>query len=67
MLDNCERLLKIPAAAEVLNLRPKTLRAWMAARRIGYIRVGGAIRIPASEVQRIIAEGKVPARQHGDR
>jgi hypothetical protein len=51
-----EKLLTIGEAAEELNMRPKTLRAWIAARRMGW-----ALRIPASEVTRIIEEGTVTA------
>jgi excisionase family DNA binding protein len=57
-----EKLLTIGEAAEELNMRPKTLRAWIAARRISVVRpMGWALRIPASEVTRIIEEGTVTA------
>ena len=57
------RLLTIPQAAEALTLRPKTVRAWIAARRIACIRLGSSIRIPSSEISRLIGEGTIPARQ----
>jgi excisionase family DNA binding protein len=66
MIQNHLKLLNVAVAAEALGLRPKTLRAWIAARRIGYVRIGGAIRIPEREVQRIIDQGTVPARKTHD-
>jgi excisionase family DNA binding protein len=58
------QLLQIKQAAERLGLKASTLRAWVLRRRIGYCRVGGrAVRIPASEVDRLIREGYVPARE----
>ena len=60
-LKNQESLLTIPEAAEALSLRPKTIRAWIGARRIGCVRLGRAVRVPAAEVGRLIQEGSVPA------
>jgi excisionase family DNA binding protein len=55
-------LLTVDQAAIALTLKPKTIRAWIAARRIGYIRIGErAIRIPLSEINRMIEEGTIPA------
>ena len=59
-------LLRIEEFAAALNIKPSTARAWMLRRRIAKVRVGSrAIRIPASEVQRIIAAGMTPAREVG--
>jgi excisionase family DNA binding protein len=56
------KLLTISEAAQELNMKSKTLRAWIAAKRVTVVRPGGwSIRIPASEVERIIAEGTVTA------
>lgn len=57
-------LLRIEEFASRLNIKPSTARAWLLRRRVVKIRVGArAIRIPASEVERLIAEGTVPARE----
>jgi excisionase family DNA binding protein len=56
-----ENLLTIPQAAEALSLKPKTIRAWIGTRRIGCVRLGGAVRVPATEVTRLIEEGSIPA------
>jgi excisionase family DNA binding protein len=54
-------MLTVRQAAERLGLRESTVRAWIAKRRIGVVRLGRAVRIPPEEVQRLIAEGTVPA------
>jgi len=61
------RLLTVTQAAEALNLKPSTVRAWLLARRLARVRVGRrAVRIPASEIDRIVAEGTIPAREAHD-
>jgi len=55
------KLLKVPAAAEMLDLSPKTIWQWVLLRRIGVVRLGRAVRIPISEIERLIEEGTTPA------
>jgi excisionase family DNA binding protein len=56
------KLLTITEAAEKLSLKPKTLRTWIGRKRITVVRPGGwTVRIPETEVERIIAEGTVNA------
>jgi excisionase family DNA binding protein len=65
MENDCSdlKLLTTAQVAERLSLRESTIRAWLLARRLPFIRVGRrAIRIRTAEVNRIIAEGSVPAR-----
>lgn len=57
------QLVTIDKAAEALGLKPPTLRAWMARRKIGFVRLGRAVRIPESEIRRLIEAGFTPARQ----
>jgi excisionase family DNA binding protein len=58
------KLLTSQAFAEKLGIKISTVRSWLLARRIAKVRVGRrAIRIPESEVERIIHEGFVPARE----
>jgi excisionase family DNA binding protein len=59
-----ERLLRVSEGAKELALKESTLRAWILSRRISVVRIGRrAIRIPASEVARLIEEGTIPARE----
>lgn len=54
-------LLTVSAAAVELGVSVHTVRAWIARRRIGHVRLGRAVRIPASEIARLIELGTVPA------
>jgi excisionase family DNA binding protein len=55
-----KQLRTVRQVAEELGLAPVTVRTWMAQRRLSYVRLGRAVRIPASEVQRILDSGTVP-------
>ena len=56
-------MLTVVEAAKRLGLRPSTIRAWMRMRKIGYVRLGRAVRILPSEIDRLIEENIVPARK----
>lgn len=56
-----QQLLTVSEVAARLALKESTIRAWLLARRLIGVRVGRrAVRIPVSEVERIIAEGTLP-------
>jgi excisionase family DNA binding protein len=57
-------LLSIREAATELGLSVACLRAWVALRRITFIRLGRAIRIPRQAVTSLIARGTVPAKDY---
>lgn len=49
-------------AAEV-NVTPACVRRWILTRKIAYVKIGGrAVRIPATEVDRLVSDGLHPAR-----
>ena len=50
-------------AGEMLAMSPHTMRAWIADRRIGIVRLGRTVRVPISEVERLLETGSVPARR----
>jgi excisionase family DNA binding protein len=59
-----EQLLTAAQVAERLSMKESTIRAWLLARRLSHVRVGRrAVRVPVSEIERIIAEGSIPARE----
>lgn len=59
-----QQLLTVKEVAQRLALREATIRAWLLARRIASVRVGRrAVRIPSSEIDRILTGGFVPARE----
>ncbi len=57
-----DRLLKVNECAELVNLKPATIRRWLLLRKLCAVKLGRSVRIPASEAQRLIAEGLRPRR-----
>lgn len=58
-----EEMFSMNPAARTLGIKEKTLRGWVANGRIGCVRYGRTIRIPLSELNRIISEGYRPAKE----
>ncbi len=57
-------LLRVEQAAELLNVKPSTIRAWLLRRKLPKVRVGArAVRIPRDSLEKMIAENTVPARE----
>ena len=59
---NRPAMLTVERAADRLGLAPSTIRTWIARKRIDYVKVGGAVRIPETVIDAIVARGTVPAR-----
>ena len=57
------KLLKIREAAERTNNPESTWRAWVLKRKVLVVKIGRSIRIPESEIDRMIKEGTIPARE----
>jgi excisionase family DNA binding protein len=57
-----KRMVSVRQAAEELGLSVACVRKWIAERRMEYVRLGRAIRVPGSEIDRLIAEGTIPAK-----
>lgn len=64
-LDSVRRgLLSVEEAAADLAVKPATIRAWLLRRKIGCVRLSArCVRIPRSEVDRLIRENTVAARE----
>jgi excisionase family DNA binding protein len=58
-----ERPKTIDEAADDFGVSRHTVRAWVGQGKIGHIRLGRCIRIPASEIRRLLDEGFRPARR----
>ena len=54
-------LLKPRRFGRIFGLTERTIREWIATRKIEVIKVEGSVRIPATEVERLIREGRRPA------
>jgi len=52
-------LLSVEEAAEYIGIRPGTLRNWLSARRIAYVKVGRLTRVSSETLNRFIAEHTV--------
>lgn len=64
MNTNAPNLLRVEEAAEFLNLKPSTVRAWLLKRKLPSVRIGErAVRIPRAALEKLIADGAVPARE----
>lgn len=55
-----QKLLRIGAAAYELGLHPITVRRWIKAGRIQVIQMGREVRVPRSEIERMV--GKLDGR-----
>jgi excisionase family DNA binding protein len=54
------RFLRVEEAAEYLNVKPSTIRAWLLRRKLPRVRIGArSIRIPREALEKLIAENTV--------
>ena len=56
-MEERNRLLTVPEFAEALRVKPSCVRRWIGESRITFVHVGRLVRIPTSEVDRIISVG----------
>lgn len=61
-----ERLMPIYQAADRLGLSHWTLRLWVQHGKIASHKLGGRRLIPISEIERLIAESRIPARKSSE-
>jgi excisionase family DNA binding protein len=54
-----DQLRTIDEAAQRLRLKSRTVRRWVFLRKINYVKVVSSVRIPESEICRIIDEGTI--------
>ena len=55
------QLRTVQQAASDLAVSVHTVRAWIAQRRLGVVRLGRAVRVPATEIARLVERGTIPA------
>ena len=55
--------LTVVETATELHVSPHTVRAWISQRRLGHIRLGRAIRVPRTEIARLLETGYRPAKR----
>ena len=55
-----EQHYSVARVASILGLKAQTLRGWIRAGKVSAVRVvGKTLRIPHSEIERLIADGKI--------
>jgi excisionase family DNA binding protein len=62
MDSNQSTLLSVPQFADVLGVTPACIRRWILERKITTVKLGRLIRVPSSEVERLVSSGLRPAR-----
>ena len=55
------QLRTVEQAAADLSVSIHTIRAWIAKRKIGAVRLGRAVRVPSTEIARLVERGTIPA------
>lgn len=61
-----DSLLTVTEVSERLNLRPSTIRMWISKSKLAHLKLGRSVRVPESEVTRVIEESTIPARAEVD-
>ena len=56
------RVVSVPEAAQLLGLRPSTLRAWISQRKIAFVHLGHRVVIPMEAIDDLLLRGFVPAK-----
>jgi excisionase family DNA binding protein len=59
-------LLNVNEFADLLNVKPATIRRWLLLRKISSTRIGGRlVRIPRGEAARLVDAGFCPSKERG--
>ena len=57
------KLLTVVEASEAMGLKPATIRAWLAKRKLPRVNCGRAVRVPAEAIAEFIQRNTIPARE----
>jgi excisionase family DNA binding protein len=58
-----KKLLTAAEAAEILNIKIATVRAWLLRRKLPRVNCGRSVRIPADAIAQFIERNTVPAKE----
>jgi excisionase family DNA binding protein len=56
------RLLTCAQAGEAMGLKEATIRVWIARRKLAFVKLGRAVRVPSEAIEEMITDNTVPAR-----
>jgi len=59
--EKTSKFVTVEGAAEMLGLRPATIRQWVWRRQIEVVRVGRSVRIRRAALDALVARGTTPA------
>jgi len=62
MAENTSPLLTVSEFALALRIKPSCVRRWIREEKVTVVHVGRLVRVPSTEVQRLIREGTRQAR-----
>lgn len=57
-----EKQYRVSEAAQITGHREATWRKWILLRKVRVTKIGASVRIPESELARLISQGEIPAR-----
>jgi len=60
-------MLNVAQVADRLGVKPATIRLWISKRKLAHVKLSRAVRIPEAEVERLIRENTIPARENAGR
>ena len=63
MTNRREGLLTVDEAAEVLNVSEACIRRWILEAKITTVKLGRLVRVPSSEIDRLVEDGLRPAKR----
>lgn len=57
-----KKLLRAREVAELLAVQESTVRKWILLAKLPVVKIGRSVRIEFSVIEKLIAEGRIPAR-----
>jgi len=66
-MEHSSDLLNVDEVAELLRLRPSTIRAWLLNRRLTHFKVGRRVFIKRQDALELLERSRVPAKMPRDR
>jgi excisionase family DNA binding protein len=55
-------MLRVAEVAARLGVRESTIRLWLAQRKLAHVKLGRCVRVPESEIERVVRENLIPAK-----
>jgi len=56
-------LLTVPEAAQLLRIRPSTVRKWLLERKLAHVKLGGRVFLRRADLTALLEKSFVPAAQ----